>query len=304
MYIHLKPPLEFEVTIGPNCLYGASYRHGRVGVTSGPPGIGKTSLVLAEALAMASGKPLLGMQPPGKFRVWFHASDETEAAVRRRLDALAKRHDIAASYEVRVADGMVPVMRQIERLIVDERLDCFIIDVNYGVSWDSLANIAEATDCAIHVIANEPNGIDQARTLRRPTRYEARAAGIADVERGRHFTTDNAIYRIEPMDGIGVVVAHGCPAFCLDDDRRDRVFAFLGDRPWRADRQSSQWLGFEIARELGLDATNVVIARQIERAIGEWHRAGILESYNGTDNHRHQCTYLRPAPCGTTRRVK
>jgi hypothetical protein len=285
MYIRLTRPLGFKVSILPRELHGPEYARGLVGVTCGPPGIGKTSMVLAEALAMAS----------DGLRVWFHAADESEENVRRRLTATAKRNDVT-SYEVCVTDGMLPLKHQIERRILDRRIDCFIIDSNFGDV--RLAHVAEATDCAIHVITNKTEEVDNVRTLRRLARSEARAAGIADVEDSHHFVAGGAIFRMEPMDGIGVVVAQDRPAFCLDDRRRNRALdsIFMSEGLWRADRQSTQWLGFEIARELGLDATNVVIARQIERAIGEWRRIGLLESYTNNDDRRRPRIYLRPAP--------
>jgi hypothetical protein len=293
-FIRAKNPLRFQVTILSSCLYKALYVRGCVGVTCGARGIGKTSLTLAEALAMASGAPLLGVRPSGKLRVWFHSSNETDSQVRQRLQAIAKRNDlpVVAASSVFVTSGTL-FASEIETKIRDQQLDCFILD-SFSGPPDNLARIADATDCALHITTDTPYGD---RKLTRLTFAESRAAKIADGERPHHFkaSPECTIYRFEPMDGIGVVVPQDRAAFCRDDDRRNRVLGFLADGPWRADRRSPMWLGYEIARELGLDVSNVVMARQIQDAIDDWCRAGILERYTESDGQRHRRAFLRPA---------
>jgi hypothetical protein len=293
-YISAKNPLRFQVTILSGYLYPL-YVRGCVGTTCGTRGIGKTSLILAEALAMASGEPLLGIRPSGKLRVWFHSSDETADQVRRRLHAIAKRNDLSATAatSVFVTAGTL-FASEIENKIRDQQFDCFILD-SFSGPLDNLTSIADVTDCALHVTTDTARGD---RTLAKLTRAEAREAKIADGERPHHFkaSPERTIYRFEPMDGIGVVVTQDCAAFCRDDNRRDRVLDFLADGPWRADRRSAMWLGNEIARELRLDANNVVMARQLQDAIDAWRRAGILESYYERDDQRHRRAFLRLAP--------
>lgn len=293
-FIPAKNPLHFQVTILPAGLYPL-YARGCVAVTCGARGIGKTSLVLAEALALASGEPLLGVQPSGKLRVWVHSSDETEDQMRRRLLAVAKRNDLPA-YAVNsvfVTSGGTLLSREIEKEIHDQRFDCVILD-SFRSSPNTLAHIADATDCALHVTTETHEGD---RTLTGLTRAEARAAKIGDGERTHHFkaSPERTIYRFEPVDGIDVVVTQDRAAFRLDDDFRDLMLCFLNGGPWRADRRSAMWLGYEIARELGLDASDAVVARQLQDAIDGWRREGVLESYIGRDTKRRPRTFLRVA---------
>lgn len=50
-------------------LYGRHLIRKFVSATFAPGGVGKSALALAEAMAMASGKPLLGPRPRGRLRV-------------------------------------------------------------------------------------------------------------------------------------------------------------------------------------------------------------------------------------------
>jgi hypothetical protein len=295
-FIDAKSPLQFQVTITPDLLYPL-YVRGKVAVTCGAPGTDKTSLMLAEALAMASGEPLLGVRPSGKFRVWVQSHDETEDQARLRLNAIAKRNDLPANAasSVYVTSGTL-FGGEIERAIREHQFDCCIILDSHSGRLDDLAGIADATDCAIHV-TDAPRGD---RTLRRMTFAESRAAEIPDGERAHHFMAvpDRTIYRIEPMDGIGVVVTKDRAAFCRDDNRRIRVIDGLAmsddDGPWRADRRSPQWLGLVVAREFGLDVRDAVVRRQIQEAIVGWCQTGVLERYNEFDVEGHRRTFLRP----------
>ncbi|MCP3417787.1 AAA family ATPase [Bradyrhizobium brasilense] len=68
-------------------LYGDHYARGYVSATVAPGGLGKSSLTIVEALAMASGKPLLGVEPKGRFRVWLWNGEDPMDELNRRVAA-------------------------------------------------------------------------------------------------------------------------------------------------------------------------------------------------------------------------
>lgn len=68
-------------------LYGNHYIRKFVSTTVAPSGVGKSSLTIVEALAMASGKPLLGMAPKGLFRVWLWNGEDPMDELQRRVTA-------------------------------------------------------------------------------------------------------------------------------------------------------------------------------------------------------------------------
>jgi hypothetical protein len=69
-------------------LYGQHYIREFLSVTVAPGGLGKSSLIIAEALAMASGKSLLGVKPQGQFRVWLLNGEDPLVELERRVAAV------------------------------------------------------------------------------------------------------------------------------------------------------------------------------------------------------------------------
>jgi len=65
-------------------LYGDRYIRGYVAATIAPGGLGKSSLVMVEALAMATGRDLLGAAPKGRSRVlYLNGEDPADETIRR-----------------------------------------------------------------------------------------------------------------------------------------------------------------------------------------------------------------------------
>lgn len=77
-------------------LYGRSVIAGFISVLVAPGGTGKSSLMLAEAAAMATGKTLFGGERPvGKMRVWVHGAEDPFDEHQRRLAALRKHFGLS-----------------------------------------------------------------------------------------------------------------------------------------------------------------------------------------------------------------
>lgn len=75
-------------------LYGKNLIAGYLSMIVGPGGMGKSALAMAEAIAMASGRNLLGDQPQRPLRVLYHnEEDDRDEALRRRHGAM-KRHGV------------------------------------------------------------------------------------------------------------------------------------------------------------------------------------------------------------------
>lgn len=75
-------------------LYGGHYIRRFVSATVAPSGVGKSSLGLAEALAMASGKPILGVQPKDAARVWVWNGEDPLEELERRVAACMMLHGL------------------------------------------------------------------------------------------------------------------------------------------------------------------------------------------------------------------
>lgn len=73
-------------------VYGRHLIRKFVSATVAPGGIGKSSLVITEALAMVSGKDLLGVQPSGRSRVWLWNLEDPAEEIVRHVQATASHY--------------------------------------------------------------------------------------------------------------------------------------------------------------------------------------------------------------------
>ena len=75
-------------------LFGQHLIRGFLSLTVAPGGLGKSSMVLVEALAMATGEPLLGDAPPKPLRVWVWNGEDPREEIERRIAAACLQYDI------------------------------------------------------------------------------------------------------------------------------------------------------------------------------------------------------------------
>jgi hypothetical protein len=166
-------------------IYGRHLIRRYVSGTIAPGGYGKSTLIVGEALAMRTGRPLLGEQPAGKLRVWQINLEDPEDELRRRFAAAAihyaispedigdglfvdsgRNADIVIATEGR--DGIeiaVPIVEAIKAEIASNRID--VLQIDPFVACHSVAEndntkiaavtrqwaaIAEATNCAIELV--------------------------------------------------------------------------------------------------------------------------------------------------------
>ena len=166
-------------------LYGRHLVRKFISCTVAPGGVGKSSLQLVEAIAMATGRPLLGIQPTGQLRVWvLNLEDPLEEIERRVLaillhfdihpDALGGRLFLNSGRDTKVVIASttkagtvvaVPVVEALKAEIRAKQADLIVIDPlvkahqvpeNDNGAIDmvctALANIADECDCAFDLI--------------------------------------------------------------------------------------------------------------------------------------------------------
>lgn len=164
-------------------LYGRHYQRRTVGVTASPGGSGKTSLVMVEAVAMATIRNLLGEQPPERLRVWYHNGEDSRDELNRRLLAICQHYKIPQEelvgyffltsgneFPLRVAKGYndlkidTPLLERICEEVADNKIDVVILDplvTLHNVSESDnnrmdtvvrlFAAIADEQDCAFEL---------------------------------------------------------------------------------------------------------------------------------------------------------
>jgi hypothetical protein len=162
-------------------IYGSTYQRMLVGATYAGTKVGKTSLLVTEALAMASGKTLLGRSPHGAQRVALWNGEDALIELERLVMGALQHHGL--DYDADISDrlilesghdeplrlvnefgALVPdAFKRIEANIRFHRADVVILDplisltggqesnAAFDAIGKELGRIAAATGAAIHI---------------------------------------------------------------------------------------------------------------------------------------------------------
>jgi AAA domain len=163
-------------------VYRPHYIRKFASLTVSTGGIGKSSQLIVEALAMASGKPLLETQPEKKLRVWYWNGEDPMDELQRRFAAAVKHYglkqedigdrlfvdsgrimQIVIAVELkRVAQISMPVIKEviatlleneIDVLMIDPFVSCHRVNENDNAAIERVAKswsyIAEETNCSV-----------------------------------------------------------------------------------------------------------------------------------------------------------
>lgn len=130
LVIHATPySWRDPTTIAPRqWLYGRHLIGGFVSATVSPGGVGKSSLALVEAVAMASGQNLLGSGKPDPMAVWYLNLEDPRDEIERRLAAVCMQHRIGSDElggRLYIDSGrdvsIVLAERKGDRVVINER---------------------------------------------------------------------------------------------------------------------------------------------------------------------------------------
>ncbi len=166
-------------------LYGQHLVRDFPSLTVAPGGVGKSSMVIVEALSMASGRGLLGTSVPRPLKVWYWNGEDPEVEIERRVAAACihyglSNNDFADRFladsgrdlpirlvepdrqGVRVAE---PTVEALISAIVDNQIDVLIVDpfvTTHGASENDTTGmnavvstwrrIAHRANCAIELV--------------------------------------------------------------------------------------------------------------------------------------------------------
>lgn len=137
-------------------LYGKHYIRKFASVTVAPGGLGKSTLVLAECIAMATGRAILGIKPSGLLKVVYFNAEDPYDEIQRRVLAICQHYDINQSElvgQLFIASGrdqelilskgdegaiIEATFELVERYAEAENIDVY--------AFDPLANMTEAPE--------------------------------------------------------------------------------------------------------------------------------------------------------------
>lgn len=178
-------------------LYRPHYVRQFVSLTVSTGGVGKSSLTLAEALAMASGNPILGVQPAGMLRVWYWNGEDPLEELQRRVAATAKHYRLTerelagrlfidsgretpiviaeedqrrrTKIGLSVVEQLIATIRQnqIDVVIIDPFVTCHRVSENDNGAIERVAktwaHVAEVCNCVVMLVHHtRKTGVDGA----------------------------------------------------------------------------------------------------------------------------------------------
>jgi hypothetical protein len=211
-------------------IYGKHYNRKHLSETVAMPGVGKSSLSLAESLAITTGRPLLGIKPDEQCNVWVWNGEDPLEELQRRVVAATVYYDIdpselagrlfvnsgrdskiviavqsrtGASVDHATVEAIINTIRanKIGLMIVDPFIASHRVAENDNPSMELVAStwahIAEVTGCAIELVhhARKTGGADV-------TTEDGRGGG-AILAKVRSARTLNGMSRTE-ADKAGV----------------------------------------------------------------------------------------------------
>jgi hypothetical protein len=166
-------------------LYGRLLVRQFLSMTIAPGGVGKSSLIVAEALSMVTARDLLGIKPDRQLKVWLWNLEDPQIETTRKIQAACihyeiKREEIEGSLFVNsgrdqplviaktlragvticqpVVDDLVKQIKElsIDVLVIDPFVSCHEVEENDNNAIDQVAKqwsrVAELGDCAVHLI--------------------------------------------------------------------------------------------------------------------------------------------------------
>ncbi|PZX18758.1 hypothetical protein LX81_00451 [Palleronia aestuarii] len=151
-------------------LYGRHLLRRQVSVTVAPGGVGKSSMTICEALAMASGRDLLGDWTAQGLKVWIFNLEDPRDELERRVIAAVLHHQVAPEdikgrlfldtgrerelcTAIQTREGvqiLAPVLDDLRREIEAREIDVLIID-----PFVSSHQVSENDNGAIDKVAKE-----------------------------------------------------------------------------------------------------------------------------------------------------
>jgi hypothetical protein len=160
-----------EASIEPRrWIYAHHYLRSFVSVLASAGGIGKTSLQIVEALAIVTGRPLLGEEVKERTNVWLVNLEDPLQEIQRRVLASMRQYgikpaevegrlfvnagrDFSLKFGIQTRDGVLPNTKLVEylcRKIPEKQIGCVFIDPFVGAH-----NINENDNMAVNAIVAE-----------------------------------------------------------------------------------------------------------------------------------------------------
>lgn len=279
-------------------LYGRHLFRKFLSATVSPGGLGKSSLVMVEALAMVTGRDLLGEKPKGELSVWYWNGEDPKEELQRRIAAACLHYTISQAdlggrlfmdsgrdteiivvrddrngftIAAPVVEALIREVKanRIDALIIDPFVACHAVSENDNTKIEAVAKqwmrVAEEGGCAVELVhhVRKPGGGAASET----TVDDARGAG-ALLAKTRSARVLNAMSTTE-ADEIGVERAARFGFFRVDNGKAN-LMPRGGDAQWR--------------RMIGVPLGNRIAAQEDEvGVVTKWQKPSALAGVTAAD---------------------
>lgn len=268
-------------------LYGQHYLRRYVSVTVATGGVGKSSLTIVEALALATGRPLIGVEPKRPCCVWVVNLEDDIDELRRRATAACLRYGVtgdeiggrmflssgrdlpdfkivrAARDGVEVDEALVDDLvreleeRQIDVLILDPFVSTHAAAENDNGAVDrvvkTLASVASRAECAVMIVHHVRKVAGRAEGDHQTTVADARG-GSAIVDGARI---------VRPLSRMGPSVAK---RLGLSEEQRRAMFQFGDAKANFSPATAAEHVWFRMTSELLPNGDWVGVVERVELA--------------------------------------
>lgn len=271
------PPAE---SIPPRAwLYGTRLIRGFVSVLAAPGGVGKSALAMAQALALATGRPVLGERVHRTVPVWILNLEDPLDELHRRVAALMRLHAIppeALAGRLYLHSGR------------DRRVSMAAAEGAAIIHPDRDAIIAAATEAGIGLIVVDP--FVKSHTLDENANGDMDAAATAWAEVADR--TDAAVllvHHVRKSAGDGVEAMRGAKAL-TDAARAASLLSPMSEEDARAlgVPERERW------RHVRLDDAKANLAPRAEAA--HWYRLETVPLGNATADYPNGDSVAAIAP--------
>jgi hypothetical protein len=224
-------------------LYGRQLVRKFVSATIATSRVGKTKLLIAEALAMVTGRPLLGVKPAGPLKVWLWNGEDPRDHLERQiigaclhyridprefegrlfLDSGRDAPIVIAQQTIRTGTVIAePVVAQLIQTIRANAIDVLIVE-----PFVTTHRVGENDNMAIDAVAKTFNRIAEAGNVAIALAHHARKSGGADIS-------------VEDARGASSWVAVARYARVLNRMTKDEAAKLGISQPWRFVRADAE----------------------------------------------------------------
>ena len=295
-----------EASIEPRrWIYGNHYLRSFVSVLASAGGVGKTSLQIVEALAIVTGKPLLGEAVKEQTNVWIVNLEDPLEEIQRRVLAAMKHYgihadevrgklfvnagrDFSLKFGIQTREGVLPNTKLVEYLchkIPEKQIGCVFIDPFVGAHSinenDNMAvnaivgeirRVADETKAAIGLVHHirKGNGEDASIDSVRGAGSLIGAARAARV-----------VNRMQPDDAarVGIDEAEARSIFRVDDGKANLAppaDAAVYRKMIGVKIANGEWIGVCVDYKLpdAFDGISGKDAKKMQQIVAEAHTSG------------------------------